>query len=75
MDSFNTATLGPHGGSTGYLCRYYWWQNEAHQFPAASAMTSGIGGPPTMAFGLQSHKYFPSKNPKECLNSPYFICH
>lgn len=36
MDSFNTATLRPCGGLTGYLCRYYWQQNEAHQFPAAS---------------------------------------
>lgn len=75
MDSFNTATLGPHEGLTGYFCRHYWWQNEAHQFPAVSTMTYGISPPPyppKMAFGLHSCKNSTSKSLKDIL---YFICH
>lgn len=33
------------GDSSGYPCRYYGWQNEAHPFSAAWTMTLGPRGP------------------------------
>lgn len=64
----------PPGESTGYLCRYYGRQNEAHPFPAAWTMTSGIWGPwwrLAVVFPVTQNSHRRSK--KECLDSPHLV--